>query len=87
MTKPAPSQTRNETGCARSSGTPTRRTGVSAARAAWNSSKSTPRRAAVAAVISVTMKPGATALAVTPNGPSSIESVFVKPCIPAFAAA
>lgn len=31
-------------------------------------SKSTPSRAAVAAVISVTMKPGATALAVIPNG-------------------
>ena len=43
-------------------------------------------RAAVAAVMSVTMKPGATAFTVTPNPPSSIASVFVNPCRPAFAA-
>ena len=42
--------------------------------------------AAVAAVMSVTMKPGATALAVIPNWPSSMASVFVNPCIPALAA-
>ena len=43
-------------------------------------------RAAVAAVMSVAMKPGATAFAVMPNGPSSIASVLVKPCMPALAA-
>ena len=45
-----------------------------------------PTRAAVAAVMSVAMKPGATALAVTPNWPSSMASVLVKPCMPALAA-
>ena len=57
-----------------------------AAAAALNSSNVTPARAAVATVMSVSMKPGATALAVTPNLPSSIASVLVKPCRPAFAA-
>jgi len=60
---------------------------LSWALAFWKSSKPTPIRAAVAAVMSVTMKPGATAFAVTPNGPSSIASVFVIPCSPAFAVA
>ena len=50
------------------------------------SSKETPIRSAVALVISVWMKPGATALAVTPNLPSSIARVLVKPCSPALAA-
>ena len=44
-----------------------------------------PIRAAVAAVMSVTMNPGAIALAVIPNWPSSIASVLVKPCRPALA--
>ena len=39
-----------------------------------------------AAVISVSMKPGAIAFAVTPNLPSSMASVLVKPCMPALAA-
>ena len=43
------------------------------------------RRAAVAFVMSVTMKPGAIALAVTPNLPSSTARVLVKPCRPALA--
>jgi len=46
-----------------------------------------PTRLAVLAVISVSMKPGAMALTVTPNLPSSIASVLVNPCRPAFAAA
>ena len=50
-------------------------------------SHSSPIRAAVALVISVTMKPGAMAFAVTPNLPSSIATVLVKPCRPAFAVA
>ena len=45
-----------------------------------------PTRAAVDAVMSVTMNPGATAFAVMPNGPSSMASVLVKPCMPALAA-
>ena len=40
----------------------------------------------MAAVMSVTMNPGATAFAVMPNFPSSIASVFVRPCMPALAA-
>ncbi len=36
--------------------------------------------------MSVWMKPGAIALAVTPNLPSSIASVLVKPWMPALAA-
>ena len=43
-------------------------------------------RSAVSAVISVSMKPGAMALAVTPNLPSSMARVLVKPCMPALAA-
>jgi hypothetical protein len=39
-----------------------------------------PKRSAVALVISVSMKPGAIALAVTPNLPSSMAKVLVKPC-------
>ena len=50
--------------CATSSTWPTRRTGIWLAAAAWKSSKLTPTLAAVAAVMSVAMKPGATALAV-----------------------
>ena len=46
---------------------------------------SLPTRSAVALVIAVSMNPGAIALAVIPNGPSSIASVFVKPCRPALA--
>ena len=70
-----------------SSGWPTRRSGICSAAAWWKSSTDIFSRSAVAAVISVAMKPGAIALTVTPNGPSSIASVLVKPCIPAFAAA
>ena len=70
-----------------SSGVPTRPTGISRLAAAFQSSKSTPRRSAVAWVISVSMKPGAMALAVTPNLPSSRARVLVKPCSPALAAA
>lgn len=71
---------------AMSSGLPTRWTGIWVAAAAWNSSKPIPTRSAVAAVMSVTMKPGATAFAVTPNLPSSNARVLVKPCRPALAA-
>ena len=45
-----------------------------------------PRRSAVALVISVWMNPGAMAFAVTPNLPSSMARVLVRPCMPAFAA-
>ena len=38
------------------------------------------------AVMSVSMKPGATAFAVIPNGPSSMARVRVSPWMPAFAA-
>lgn len=51
------------------------------------SSMVTPTRSAVAAVISVSMNPGAIALAVMPNLPSSMATVLVKPWIPALAAA
>ena len=44
-------------------------------------------RAAVCRVMSVAMKPGATALAVTLNRPSSMARVLVNPCSPALAAA
>ena len=72
--------------CATSSGWPTRRTGIWDAAAFWKSSKPMPTLAAVAAVIWVTMNPGAMALAVMPNWPSSMASVLVKPCMPALAA-
>ena len=49
------------------------------------SSNGMPMRSAVALVISVSMKPGAIALAVTPNLPSSMARVLVKPCRPALA--
>ena len=65
---------------------PTRRTGICVAAAFLKSSNAMPTRAAVAAVMSVAMNPGATALAVMPNWPSSIASVLVKPCRPALAA-
>lgn len=71
---------------AMSSGSPTRATGIWVAAAALKSSKPMPTRSAVALVISVAMKPGATALAVTPNLPSSLARVLVKPCRPALAA-
>lgn len=78
-TKDAPSLTRNEMVWATSSGRPTRRTGISATACFCSSAKSTFIRAAVAAVMSVTMNPGATAFTVTPNGPSSMARVLVKP--------
>ena len=56
------------------------------AAAVRKSSNGIPIRAAVAAVMSVWMNPGATALAVTPKRPSSMASVLVKPWSPAFAA-
>ena len=59
---------------------------MAATRAALNSSKVWPIRSAVARVISVTMKPGATALHVIPNRPSSCATVLVNPCRPALAA-
>ena len=40
----------------------------------------------MASVISVAMKPGAIALALMPNGPSSMPSVRVKPWMPILAA-
>ena len=46
-----------------------------------------PNRVAVASVILVAMNPGAIALTVTPNRPSSKDSVRVRPCKPALAAA
>ena len=48
---------------------------------------SVPIRSAVALVMAVSMNPGAIALQVMPNGPSSMASVLVKPCRPAFAVA
>lgn len=85
-TKPAASPVKNAIALAMSSGRPTRWTGICEAAPACSSSKPTPMRAAVWAVISVAMKPGATALAVTPNLPSSMARVLVKPCRPALAA-
>lgn len=85
-TKPAWSPVKKAMALAMSSGCPTRCTGIWVAAAAWNSSKPMPTRAAVWAVISVTMKPGATALAVMPNLPSSLARVLVKPCRPALTA-
>ena len=46
-----------------------------------------PARSAIDRVISVTVKPGATTLAVMPYGPSSSAIVLVKPIRPALAAA
>jgi hypothetical protein len=83
--KPASSLTRYDTRPAMSAGCPTRPTGISLTAAATKSSKGTPIRSAVARVISVSMKPGAMAFAVTPNLPSSMASVLVKPCRPALA--
>ena len=68
-----------------SSGWPTRATGICAAAPSMKSSNGMPMRSAVALVISVSMKPGAIALAVTPNLPSSMARVLVKPCRPALA--
>ena len=62
------------------------RRGSADAECAMKSSNGTPIRSAVAAVMSVWMKPGATAFAVTPNLPSSMARVFVKPWRPALAA-
>ena len=53
---------------ATSAGGPARRTGVIAARSCVNCSSVVPSRSARPAVMSVTMKPGAMAFAVTPNG-------------------
>ena len=69
-----------------SSGWPTRCDGDLLGAEARKSSNDTPIRSAVAAVMSVWMKPGATAFAVTPNLPSSMARVLVKPCRPALAA-
>src|SRR4051794_7797197 len=69
-----------------SSGCPTRATGICEAAPLMKSSNAMPMRSAVALVISVWMNPGATALAVTPNLPSSMARVLVKPCRPALAA-
>ena len=69
-----------------SSAWPTRCTGICLAAPAWKSSNDTPSRAAVAAVMSVTTNPGATAFAVMPNLPSSSARVLVSPCMPALAA-
>ena len=77
---------RNAAAAAMSSGWPTRRTGLRSAAAFRNSSTGIPTRAAVASVMSVAMKPGAIALAVTLNLPSSMARVLVKPCMPALAA-
>ena len=72
---------------ATSSGCPARRSGTCADAASANCSNGTPTRSAVWRVMSVTMKPGATQFTFTLNGPSSIASVFVIPCSPAFAVA
>ena len=85
-TNPASSLVRNEIVAAMSAGWPTRPTGIWAEAPAMKSSKLTFIRYAVCRVMSVAMKPGATALAVTLNRPSSIASVFVNPCSPALAA-
>ena len=85
--KPAASSARNATVFAMSSGWPTRRTGVWAAITFCSFSNFTPYRAALSAVMSLTIYPGATALTVIPSGPSSIASVRVKPSMPAFVAA
>jgi hypothetical protein len=69
-----------------SSGWPTRATGICLAAISLNCSNGTPTRSAVCAVISVSMKPGAIALAVTFQRPSSMARVLVKPCMPALAA-
>ena len=66
---------------------PARCTGIVAARSATYSSQSRPVRAAVALVMSVATEPGTTALAVTPNFPSSMARVLMKPCSPASAVA
>ena len=50
-----------------------------------NLSNGTPIRSAVCWVIAVAMNPGATQFTLTLYGPSSIASVFVIPCSPAFA--
>ncbi len=85
-TKLAPSLTRNEIVWATSVACPIRRAGIRSAAAFWKTSNETPTRSAVAAVMSVAMNPGATALAVIPNWPSSMARVLVKPCRPALAA-
>src|SRR5438477_5972565 len=61
--KEASSLHRKATRLAMSRGTPARRTGISLARSSFHSSGSRPRRIAVARVISVSIKPGAMALA------------------------
>ena len=85
LTKLDSSLTRNAITLATSSGLPVRRTGVFLAALALNSSQSIPMRSAVCCVMRVSMNPGATALTLIPNGPSSMASVRVKPCKPALA--
>src|SRR6266568_5035638 len=83
LTKPASSEERKQMTLATSRGCPTRRTGIILTASAILSSGSNPMRRAVVRVISVSIKPGATALTVMPNCPSSTASVRVKPCKPA----
>src|SRR3712207_5100754 len=66
LTNAASSEARYKIAAATSSGQPPRPTGISFTISSTNSSKSRPRRAAVSRVISVSIKPGATAFAVTP---------------------
>ena len=68
-----------------SSGWPILWSGICDAAPTLNASKSTPIRSAVARVIRVSTKPGATALTLTLNGPSSIARVRAMPCSPALA--
>jgi len=62
-----------------------RRKGVRAAASFLNCSQSAPSRSAVCCVMRVSIKPGATAFTLMPNGPSSIDSVRASPCSPALA--
>ena len=83
-TKPAPSLTRNEIGCdVAGLADPADRDLVAAACEILERDAD-PRGGG--GVMSVAMKPGAMALTVTPNLPSSIARVLVKPCRPALAA-
>ena len=76
----SPFVTRNATSWAISSGRPNRPIGIFSRIFARTSS-------GMAAIIWVAMKPGAIALTVTPLLASSSAAVFVKPTMPAFAAA
>jgi len=77
--KPAASLAKNETAAATSSGVPMRRTGIRSAALLTNSTHGTLIRSAVVRVVSVAMNPGATALAVIWNGPSSMAKILVSP--------